>query len=154
VKLKIPKEALKMNLIKYKPNRMVNVFEDSWNRFFEPFFDDSPVVKRTSPSIDIDENDNRYSLEVELPGMTEKDLEVKVEGNLLTLSSKKSEEKEEKKKDYVLKERRSYNFSRSFVLPENVETDKITAEFKNGLLLIDVPKAEKAKPKLLEIKVK
>lgn len=143
-----------MSLIKYRPNRMVNVFEDSWNRFFDPFFDDIPVAKRTSPSIDIDENDNRYSLEVELPGLTEKDVEVKVEGNLLTLSSKKIEEKEEKKKDYVLKERRSYNFSRSFVLPENVEPDKISAEFKNGLLLIDVPKAEKAKPKLLEIKVK
>ena len=143
-----------MNLIKYRPNRMVNVFEDSWNRFFDPFFDYAPSVKRTSPSIDIDESDSNYSLEVELPGLTEKDVEVKVEGNLLTLSSKKSEEKEEKKKDYVIKERRSYNFSRSFVLPENVETEKITAEFKNGLLLIDVPKAEKAKPKLLEIKVK
>ena len=143
-----------MNLIKYNPNRMVNVFEDSWNRFFDPFFNDSPVVKRTSPAIDIDEDDNRYSLEVELPGLTEKDIEVKVEGNLLTLSSKKSEEKEEEKKNHVLRERRSYSFSRSFVLPENVEADKITAEFKNGLLLIDVPKAEKAKPKLLEIKVK
>jgi len=143
-----------MNLIKYRPNRMVDVFEDSWNRFFDPFSADVPAAKRTSPSIDIDENDNRYSLEVELPGLTEKDVEVKVEGNLLTLSSKKSEEKEEKNRDYVLKERRSYNFSRSFVLPENVEPDKITAEFKNGLLVIDVPKAEKAKPKLLEIKVK
>ena len=143
-----------MDLIKYRPNRMVNVFEDSWNRFFDPFFDDFHVVKRTSPALDINEDDTRYSLEVELPGLTQKDVEVKVEGNLLTLSSKKSEEKEEKKKGYVLKERKNYTFSRSFVLPENVETDKITAEFKNGLLLIDVPKAESAKPKLLEIKVK
>jgi HSP20 family protein len=143
-----------MNLIKYRPNRMVDVFEDSWNRFFDPFINDFPVAKNSNPAIDINEDDNRYSLEVELPGMTEKDIEVKVEGNLLTLSSKKSEEKEEKKKDYILRERRSYNFSRSFVLPKNVEADKITAEFKNGLLFIDVPKAEKAKPKLLEIKVK
>ena len=143
-----------MNLTKYRPNRMLNVFDDSWNRFFEPFFDYVPSVNRTCPSIDINESEGNYSLEVELPGLTEKDVEVKVEGNLLTLSSKKSDEKEEKKKDYVLKERRSYNFSRSFVLPENVETEKISAEFKNGLLLIDVPKAEKAKPKLLEIKVK
>ena len=94
-----------MDLIKYRPNRMVNVFEDSWNRFFDPFFNDSPVVKRTSPAIDIDEDDNRYSLEVELPGLTEKDVEVKVEGNLLTLSSKKSEEKDEEKKGHVLREK-------------------------------------------------
>jgi HSP20 family protein len=143
-----------MNLIKYRPNRMMDVFEDSWSRLFDPFFNDLPVVRSSDPAIDINEDDNKYSLEVELPGMTEKDIEVKVEGNLLTLSSKKSEEKEEKKKDYILRERRSYNFSRSFVLPKNVNADKITAEFKNGLLFIDVPKAEEAKPKLLEIKVK
>ena len=143
-----------MNIIKYRPGRLMSILDDSWERMFDPFFDDLPINKKTAPTVDIKDDENGYSMEVELPGMTEKDIEVKVEGNLLTLSSKKNEEKEEKKKDYVLKERRSYSFSRSFVLPENVDAEKISAEFKNGLLSLNVPKPEEAKPKLLEIKVK
>jgi HSP20 family protein len=133
---------------------MLSLFNDSWDRFFDSFFEDFPVVRTKSPAVDVKEDENGYMMEIELPGLTDKDIEVKVEGNLLTLSSKKNEEKEEKKKDYVLKERRSYSFSRSFVLPENVNADEIGAEFKNGLLTLNVPKTEKAKPKLLEIKVK
>ncbi len=143
-----------MNIIKYRPGRLMSIPDDSWERMFDSFFDDLPIIKKTVPTVDIKEDENGYSMEVELPGMTEKDIEVKVEGNLLTLSSKKNEEKEEKKKDYVRKERRSYSFSRSFVLPENVDAEKISAEFKNGLLTLNVPKPEEAKPKLLEIKVK
>lgn len=143
-----------MNIIKYRPGRLMSILDDSWERMFDSVFDDLPIIKKTVPTVDIKEDENGYSMEVELPGMTEKDIEVKVEGNLLTLSSKKNEEKEEKKKDYVLKERRSYSFSRSFVLPENVDAEKISAEFKNGLLALTVPKPEEAKPKLLEIKVK
>lgn len=143
-----------MNIIKYRPGRLMSILDDSWESMFDSFFDDLPIIKKTVPTVDIKEDENGYSMEVELPGMTEKDIEVKVEGNLLTLSSKKNEEKEEKKKDYVLKERRSYSFSRSFVLPENVDAEKISAEFKNGLLALTVPKPEEAKPKLLEIKVK
>ncbi|KPJ85797.1 MAG: hypothetical protein AMS17_13930 [Spirochaetes bacterium DG_61] len=143
-----------MNLIKYRPNRMLSLFNDSWDRFFDSFFEDFPVVTMKNPAVDVKEDENGYLMEVELPGLTDKDIEVKVEGNLLTLSSKKNEEKEEKKNDYVLKERKSYSFSRSFVLPENVSAKEIAAEFKNGLLTLNVPKTEKAKPKLLEIKVK
>jgi len=143
-----------MNLVRYRPNRLLSILDDSWDKWFDTFFEDLPVSRTSTPAVDIKENENGYSMEIELPGLTDKDIEVKVEGNLLTLSSKKSEEKEEKKKDYVLKERKSYSFCRSFVLPENVNADKITAEFKNGLLTLNVPKTEKAKPKLLEIKVK
>jgi HSP20 family protein len=143
-----------MNLIKYRPNRMLSLIDSSWDRFFDSFFEDLPFTRTKSPLVDIKENDSEYKMEVELPGLTDKDIEVMVEGNLLTLSSKKNEEKEEKKEDYVIRERRSVSFSRSFVLPENVNVDKISAEFKNGLLTVDVPKTEKAKPKMLEIKVK
>lgn len=143
-----------MNLVRYRPSRLLNILDDSWDSMFDSFFEDFPVSRKKNPAVDIKEDENGYAMEVELPGLTDKDIEVKVEGNLLTLSSKKSEEKEEKKKDYVVKERRSYSFCRSFVLPENVDADKISAEFKNGLLTLNVPKTEKAKPKLLEIKVK
>jgi HSP20 family protein len=143
-----------MNLIKYRPDRWMSLFDRDIDRMFDSFFSDVPRNLSVNPAVDIRENEGGYSMEVELPGMTDKDVEVKVEGNLLTISSKKKEEKEEKKKDYVMKERRSYSFCRSFVLPENTDSEKISAEFKNGLLTLNVPKTEAAKPKLLEIKVK
>ena len=143
-----------MNLIRYRPNRFMSVLDNSWDNWFDSFFNDLPVTRGSVPAVDIKETEKGYAIEVELPGLSEKDVEVKVEGNLLTLSSKKKEEKEEKKDDYVLRERRSFEFSRSFVIPENVDAEKISAEFKNGLLSLNIPKTEKAKPKLLEIKVK
>ncbi len=144
-----------MNIIKYRPHRWGSVFDDSWNRVYNSFLDDFPVTRENStPAVDVRDDENGYSMEVELPGLTEKDIEVKVEGNLLTISSKKSEEKEEEKKGYLRRERRSYSFCRSFVLPENIDAEKISAGFKNGLLTLSVPKPEKEKPKLLEIKVK
>lgn len=144
-----------MNIIKYRPHRCGSVFDDSWNRIYNSFLDDFPFTRENStPAVDVRDDENGYSMEVELPGLTEKDIEVKVEGNLLTISSKKSEEKEEEKKGYLRRERRSYSFCRSFVLPENTDAEKISAGFKNGLLTLSVPKPEKEKPKLLEIKVK
>jgi len=143
-----------MNLVKYRPEKLMSLFDRDLDRMFDSFFSDVPRTFSVNPAVDIRENEEGYSMEVELPGMTDKDVEVKVEGNLLTISSKKKEEKEEKKKDYVMRERKSYSFSRSFVLPENTDSEKISAEFKNGLLTLSVPKSEAAKPKLLEIKVK
>jgi HSP20 family protein len=143
-----------MDIVKYRPNGMVGLFNDTWDRLFDPFFDALPSRTNRTPAIDVKETDDAYSLEAELPGITEKDIEVKLEGNMLTLSTKEEERKEEKKDNYLLKERKSYRFSRSFVVPEDVNAEKISAEFKNGLLTLSLPKSEKAKPKLLEIKVK
>jgi HSP20 family protein len=84
--------------------------------------------------------------------MTEKDIEVKVEENLLTVSAKKEADKEEKKNGYVLRERKSSSFSRSFVLPKEVNRDAIKAEFKNGLLTLTMEKTPKAQPKMIEVK--
>jgi len=91
-------------------------------------------------------------MEVELPGLTEKDVEVKLEKNLLTISSSKEQSKEEKKDGYVMRERRQSRFSRSFVLPEGIDSEKIAAEFKNGVLNLSFPKAPAAKPKTIEVK--
>jgi HSP20 family protein len=142
-----------MDLIKYRPSMMLELFNDTWDRFLDPLFD-APLERKSVPAIDVKETENGYSLDAELPGMTDKDIEVKIEGNMLTLSTKKDEEKEEKNDNYLLKERRSFGFTRSFVVPEDVDAEKISAEFKNGLLTLSLPKTEKAKPKMLEIKVK
>ena len=143
-----------MDIVKYRPNGMTEFFKDTWDSYFEPFFDVAPLRSNRVPAIDVKENENAYSLEAELPGITDKDIELKLEGNMLTLSTKKEERKEEKKDHYLLNERKSYSFTRSFVVPEDVDAEKISAEFKNGLLTLSLPKSEKAKPKMLEIKVK
>ena len=140
-----------MNLVRYSP-RTMDLFD--WNRIFERFFDDEPVIGTRTPVVDINEDDKGYRIDVELPGLTEKEIEVKVENNVLMVSSKKEEAKEEKKSDYIRKERRSYSFCRSFTLPKNISSEKIEASFKNGLLTISMPKTPEAKPKLIEVKAK
>jgi len=145
-----------MNLIKYKPISLMNLFDGEIDggigRTFDSFFENLPGMESGLPDVDVKEDENSYVMEVELPGLTEKDIEAKVDGNLLSISSKKNEEKEDKKRGYILKERKSYAFKRSFVLPDNVDSEKISASFKNGLLRLNILKAEKSKTKLLEIK--
>ena len=102
--------------------------------------------------MDVKETDSEYLMEVELPGLTEKDVEVKLDNNLLTISSRKEEKKEEKKNGYLMRERRASSFTRSFVLPEGIDREKIAAEFKNGILNLSFPKTPAAKPKMIEVK--
>ena len=104
-----------MNIIRYRP-RTLDLFD--WDRAFNRFLDE-PYYGTRAPAVDIREDEKGYKMEVELPGLTEKDIEVKVENDVLRISSKKEEVKEDTDKDYVHKERRSYSFSRSFTLPDN-----------------------------------
>ncbi|RKX96138.1 MAG: Hsp20/alpha crystallin family protein [Spirochaetes bacterium] len=140
-----------MNIIKRKPTAL-DIFDlDRLDRFIERFFEDATEEVKV-PAVDIKEEKDKYIMEVELPGFTEKDVELKVENNVLTLSSKKEETKEESKKGYIRKERKSYSFSRSFSLPENTDVDKIKASFKNGILNIEIPKEPESQPKYIEVK--
>lgn len=136
------------NLVTYTPHRM-SVFNDM-DRLFHSFFDDT--VSHRAPSVDVREEEDRYLLEAELPGLTEKDIDVKVEDNLLTITSAQEVKQEEKKNGYLMKERRSASFSRSFVLPRDAEKEKIEANFKDGLLTLEIPKTEQAKPRKIYIK--
>jgi HSP20 family protein len=145
------KRRCDMNLIKYRPfNNLLSWDVDGiLDNFLE---DDFFSTAGKYPRVDVKDEDGKYVLEADLPGITEKDLDVKVEGNLLTLSSAKSEEKKEKKNGYIVRERRSEAFSRSFVLPKNVDREKIAASFKNGLLTLNMPKLPEAEPKKIEVK--
>jgi HSP20 family protein len=106
------------------------------------------------PAVDIKEEENRYVLEADLPGFSDKDIDIKVEGNLLTLSSKKEESKEEKKEGFIRRERSSCSFSRSFVLPKDIVADKIDAYLKDGLLSLEIPREANEQPKRIEIKAR
>ncbi|MBT3272729.1 MAG: Hsp20/alpha crystallin family protein [Spirochaetales bacterium] len=122
------------------------------DRMFNSFVSNSASAKPSTSRVDIREDENDYVLEMELPGLSEKDVEVKIEDTLLTISSKEVEDRTEEKAEYLLKERSSRSFSRSFVLPKDADKDKIEAVFSNGLLNLSISKRPETKPKTIEIK--
>jgi HSP20 family protein len=97
------------------------------------------------PAVDVTEADGGYEVTAELPGMDEKNIEVKLANRTLTIKGEKRDEKEETKKDYYMRERNFGSFQRSFTLPEGVDIDKIEASFKKGVLTVTVPKTAEAK---------
>ena len=140
-------------LVHYRPNRQMNLVDD-FDRIFDGFFSTPGIWKNNAPLVDISEDENAYVLEADLPGLTEKDIDVKVENDVLTVSSEANAEEEKKEKGYLVRERKSRSFTRSFVLPKDVDREKISAEFKKGVLVLTLPKAEAAKPRSIEIKSK
>jgi len=135
-------------------HREVDRLFDEFNGGFwrSPFrrslFDYAPLGRMAAsfnpPAVDIAEKDNAYEITAELPGIAEKDVDVKLAGGVLTIKGEKKSEKEEKKKDYVLSERSYGSFERSFGLPDGVDAEKIDAMFKNGVLTVTLPKKPEA----------
>jgi len=123
-------------------------------------FDVDPLWGRglkpaAAPAVDIAEKDDAYEISAELPGMDEKNIEVKLDSGGLTIKGEKREEKEEKRKGYHLQERRFGAFERYFAVPKGVDADKIEASFKKGVLTVTLPKKPEAqKPaKTIDVKV-
>jgi HSP20 family protein len=106
-----------------------------------------------APSADVMESASEIRVMLELPGMNPEDVEVSLENNVLTISGEKKEERQEddKKSRWHLSERRYGRFSRSFVLPRDVDHEGIQAHFENGVLRLSVPKSERAKPRRIQI---
>ncbi|MDR6288179.1 MULTISPECIES: Hsp20/alpha crystallin family protein [Inquilinus] len=114
-----------------------------------PMVGDEPTWPRAMtqgmvPAMDIAEGEKGYQLTAELPGLAERNIEVKLSNGTLTIRGEKAEEKEEQKQDYHLSERRYGSFQRAFPLPADVDTDKIEASFKNGVLTVVLPKTVEA----------
>lgn len=136
------------------------LFQEFDHGFFRsPFrrsaMDLEPLWRReSSPAVDIAETEKAYEITADLPGMDEKNIEVKVANGNLTIKGEKREEKEEKKKDYYLSERRFGSFERQFRIPQDVDGDKINAEFKKGVLKITLPKTEEARKAEKKIAIK
>jgi HSP20 family protein len=107
-----------------------------------------------APAVDVSESDKAYEITAELPGLAEKDIEVKVANGGLTIKGEKQEEKEEKRRDYHLSERRYGAFQRAFRLPEGVDPEKIEASFRNGVLTVTLPKSAEAQKAEKKIAVK
>ena len=139
------------SLVTYRPRSGLSLMND-FDRVFDSFFADSPVRGIRKPAVDVREEKDSYFVEVELPGMSEKNIDVKVEENLLTISSVEDEKKDDEKNRYLIRERRASHFSRSFVLPKDVQQDKINARFKDGILTLEIPRVPKQEPKKIEVK--
>ncbi len=135
------------------PNRTSRNIDKVLNDIFNttPFWTNANTDY--APRVNIIENDNRIKLNFELPGLERDDIKVTVKEGLLTVSGNRKVESKEEIENFVRSEIYSGQFSRSFTLPETVETDKISADYKNGLLILNLPKSEKAKPKTIDIKV-
>ncbi len=110
------------------------------SRFFKP----APIFEGAVPAVEVVEKAKAYEVSAELPGLTDKDIQVSVSNGTLTITGEKKEEKEEEKKDYYMSERRYGSFSRAFRIPEGADAEKIEAQFKNGVLTITVPKTAQA----------
>jgi len=133
-----------------------NTFRNNIDKIFDDFFFFSPTSlfkNDWEPSIDIEEGKETINVKAEMPGIDEKDLDVKIENNVLILSGEKKEEKKEEKKNYIFSERKYGSFYRSITLPEGIDREKVKATFKKGVLQIEIPKKEVSEPKKIAVNI-
>ena len=134
-----------------RPGSGFSEFDELVSRFFdEPFFN-SAAAKAWAPSCDLVETDDQIKVLLDLPGMTKDNLDIQLNDSTLVVRGERKFEEQEKAKHHRL-ERFYGNFTRSFLLPANVEADKITATFKDGVLEVVLPKAESARTRRIQIK--
>jgi HSP20 family protein len=145
---------LQMTLTRYNPFRDMEDFSRNWSLLpdvFSRFFDEPVTVRPWSPSVDIEEKDNEIVLKADIPGVNEKDLEVRLENGTLTLKGERKFEKEDKQKGYHRIERGYGSFVRSFALPAAVDSDKVQAHYHDGVLTVTLPKTEASKARKVKI---
>ncbi len=141
-----------MALVPYNPFREIEKIFDDWASQFSEF-SLMDMARIEEPRIDLYEEKDKLVAELEMPGIDAKSIDVSIEDNLLKVAAKKEEKKEEKGKGYYKKEIRSGYLKRVVSLPVEVKGDKARAEYKNGVLRIEMPKKEVKKPKTQKIKV-
>lgn len=148
-----------MTLVRWNPSRELEEMSDRLNRMFnrqalpQVNTKETMVVADWVPSVDVSETDGEYQIKAEIPDVKKEDVKVTLEDGVLTIQGERKHEKEEKGKKYHRVERSYGSFARSFTLPDLVDEEKVKAEFKDGVLNLQLPKSEKAKPKAIEVKV-
>lgn len=154
-----------MAITKFNPTRELADFEREISRFFNSFGNRLGVTRKDedkegyenavwAPLTDISEDKDNYKLSIDLPGVKKDDVKISYNDGQITISGERKYEQEKKEEKYHRVERAFGKYFRSFSLPKEIQPENITAEFKDGSLTVTVPKAEEAKPKEIEIKVK
>lgn len=144
-----------MALTKYDPFSLPD-FPASWRLFSDSInrlFSEPQSARPWSPSVDIVETDNDIILKADVPGINEKDIDIQIEDGTLTLMGERKFEEEKKGEGYHRIERAYGSFARTFALPDSVDTEKVSATYKNGVLTVRLPKKEVAKPKSVKVAV-
>ena len=150
-----------MPIVRFEPFRDLVSLQGRMNRLFDESFrgleghsqHEDWAQGAFTPAVDIYEHDGTIVMKAELPGVDAKDVDIRVENNVLTLRGERKFENEVKKESYQRVERSYGSFSRSFTLPNAVDTENIKADYKDGVLRLSLPKKEEAKPKQITISV-
>jgi len=144
-------------LTRWDPFREYSSLQDRMNRLFRDRFGEGREETLTSagfaPSVDVYEDEHNVTLKIEVPGIDEKDIDVRIENNVLTVHGERKFEKEEKEENYRRIERQYGSFTRSFTLPNTVDTEKASANYDKGVLKITLAKKAEAKPKQIKVNV-
>ena len=144
-----------MTLVRYNPLNEVSLFRNNFGKFFNDSFSNdtnfSDQKQEWKPVVDIVKKDGKLIVAAELPGVNKENISIDVNEDVLTLKGERKYENEEKEADYYRRERVSGSFSRSFVLPSGVSTEEINAEYKDGILKIEIPEAQKEEAKQITI---
>jgi HSP20 family protein len=145
-------------ITRFEPFRDLNSLQGTLSRLFqnyEPFRgnDELTTTGNFVPAVDIYEDEHFLTLKLEVPGVDQKDLDVRVENNTLTIRGERKFEKEEKEENFHRIERRFGSFARSFTLPSTVNTENVAANYENGVLLLKLAKKAEARPKQIKVNI-
>src|SRR5713101_1947918 len=145
-------------LTRWDPFREFTTLQDRMNRMFRDSFgpegrEESLTTSSFAPPVDVYEDEHNVTLKIEVPGIDEKDIDVRIENNTLTVHGERSFEKEEKEENYRRVERQYGSFTRSFTLPNTVDHDNVQANYEKGVLKIKLAKKAEAKPKQIKVNV-
>ncbi len=142
-------------LTRWDPFRELASLQNRMNRLFDEQYgsgrEESLTTGAFVPPVDIYEDEHSIQLKLEVPGIDQKDLDIKVENNVLTVSGERKFEKEQKEENFHRVERRYGSFSRSFTLPNTVSPEETTADYSNGVLTVKLAKRAEAKPKQIKV---
>ena len=144
-----------MSMMRYEPWTLMNQLQNEMSRLIDPRLtrtqDDNVVTSDWVPAVDIKEEDNRFLIAADIPGVEPKDIDVHMENGLLTLRGTRSYESSEENDGYKRVERARGSFYRRFSLPDTADADKISAKCSNGVLEIVIPKHEKVQPRKITV---
>jgi HSP20 family protein len=144
-------------LTRWDPFREFSTLQDRMNRLFQDSFgqgrEEALTTSSFAPAVDVYEDEHKITLKIEVPGIDEKDIDIRVENNLLTVHGERKFEKEEKEENYRRVERQYGSFTRSFNLPSTVDAENISADYDRGVLKVQLAKKAEAKPKQIKVNV-
>ena len=146
-------------LTRWEPFREFSPMQDRLNRLFRESYnperpEEALTTTSIAPPVDIYEDEHNITLKIEVPGIDEKDIDVRIEGNTLTVHGERKLEKEEKEENFRRVERHYGSFTRSFTLPGSVDPGQVSADYDKGVLKIKLPKKAEAKPQQIKVSIR